>query len=316
MAREVPVYLFVGFLESGKSRFIQQTLEDERFNGGEKTLLLCCEEGEEEFEPDYFASPNVFIEYVDEPETLTPEYLKGLLKKYRIDKVMVEYNGMWLLEQLYAALPREMVVYQQFTFIDSTTFEAYNNNMRNLMVDKLRDCELVVFNRFTDEHDKMLRHKIVRASNRMCEIAYEYSDTKIVYDDIIDPPPYDINAPIVEIEDKDFAWWYSDILNDPRAFEGKTVRFSGFGLIDDQLPRNSFLFGRQLMNCCEADISFAGFAAEAAMGPLPVKNRQWYVATGKIEFRYHEVYESKGPVLKVMKLQSREEPEEPVATFL
>ena len=216
MAREIPVYLFVGFLESGKSRFIQQTLEDERFNGGEKTLLLCCEQGEEEFEPDYFASPNVFIEYVEDSDDLSPEYLKGLIKKHRIDKVMVEYNGMWLLEELYNALPREMVVYQQFTFIDSRTFESYNNNMRNLMVDKLRDCELVVFNRYADDHDKMFRHKVVRASNRMCEIAYEYSEQKIVYDDIIDPPPYDINAPIVEIEDKDFAWWYSDILNDPK----------------------------------------------------------------------------------------------------
>ena len=39
---DIPVYLFTGFLESGKTKFIQETLEDERFNAGEKTLLLLC----------------------------------------------------------------------------------------------------------------------------------------------------------------------------------------------------------------------------------------------------------------------------------
>ena len=39
----VPVYLFTGFLESGKTKFIQSTLEDKRFCRGERTLLLVCE---------------------------------------------------------------------------------------------------------------------------------------------------------------------------------------------------------------------------------------------------------------------------------
>ncbi len=316
MAREVPVYLFVGFLEAGKTRFIQQTLEDERFNTGEKTLLLCCEEGEEEYQPDLFATGNVYIETVEDPASLSSALLRELVRKHRAERMMVEYNGMWLLQELYSALPPEFIIYQQFTFIDSTTFESYNNNMRNLMVDKLRDCELVVFNRFRAGQDKMLRHKVVRATNRACEIAYEYSDDKVEYDDIVDPPPYDINAPVVEIEDKDFAWWYRDILEDPRAFDGKHVRFSGFAILDNQLPSGSFLFGRQLMNCCEADISFAGFAAEAAVGPLPVKNRAWYRVSGVISYRHHDIYETEGPVLRVEKLEPREAPEQPVASFL
>ena len=42
MPPEVPVYLFTGFLESGKTTFIQETLEDTRFNNGDMTLLLLC----------------------------------------------------------------------------------------------------------------------------------------------------------------------------------------------------------------------------------------------------------------------------------
>ena len=46
----LPMYVFTGFLESGKTKFIQQTLEDPRFNAGERTLLLVLEEGEEEYD--------------------------------------------------------------------------------------------------------------------------------------------------------------------------------------------------------------------------------------------------------------------------
>ena len=47
--QEIPVYAFTGFLDSGKTKFIQETLEDERFNAGERTLVLLFEEGEEEY---------------------------------------------------------------------------------------------------------------------------------------------------------------------------------------------------------------------------------------------------------------------------
>ena len=47
--KRIPVYLFVGFLESGKTKFIQETFEDPNFDSGDKTLLLVCEEGEEEY---------------------------------------------------------------------------------------------------------------------------------------------------------------------------------------------------------------------------------------------------------------------------
>ena len=50
--RQIPVYLFTGFLEGGKTKFIQETLEDGRFNKGEPTLLLVCEEGIEEYAPE------------------------------------------------------------------------------------------------------------------------------------------------------------------------------------------------------------------------------------------------------------------------
>lgn len=73
-APDLPVYLFTGFLEAGKTKFIQETLEDNRFHKGERTLLLLCEEGEEVYEPDKFCAGNVFVRNIDEESDLTVEH--------------------------------------------------------------------------------------------------------------------------------------------------------------------------------------------------------------------------------------------------
>ena len=102
---EIPVYLFTGFLESGKTKFIQEALEGPDFNAGERTLLLLCEEGEEEYEPEKFFGKNVFIETVDEEEDLTTELMISLQKKHKVERVIVEYNGMWELDNFYRYMP-------------------------------------------------------------------------------------------------------------------------------------------------------------------------------------------------------------------
>ena len=206
--QDMPVYLFTGFLEAGKTRFIQETLEDQRFCNGEKTLLLLCEEGEEEYEPDEFASKTVSIRVLEDPSELTPEHLATLARETDAERIVIEYNGMWLLDTLYTALPEGWMVYQEFFFADARTILQYNSNMRQLVYDKLKSCELVVFNRFAPEMDKMEYHKLVRAASPRADIAFEYPDGKVEYDDIVDPLPFDVEADEITIEDKDFALWY------------------------------------------------------------------------------------------------------------
>ena len=225
--KETPVYLFTGFLEAGKTKFIQETLEDRRFCNGERTLLLVCEEGEEEYEPDQFADKSVFIRTIEDQSELNAEHLAALVKETRAERVVVEYNGMWMLDALYGAMPEGWMVYQEFLFADATTFLSYNANMRQLVYDKLKSCELVVFNRFRPDMDKMAFHKIVRGASRRSDIAYEYPGGKVEYDDIQDPLPYDLSAPVVEIGDDDFAIWYRDMAEEPKNYESKTVRVKG-----------------------------------------------------------------------------------------
>ena len=224
---DVPVYLFTGFLEAGKTKFIQETLEDKRFNSGEKTMLLLCEEGEEEYDISAMPCQEIYIRTIEEPEELNPAHLQELLKECGATRVVLEYNGMWQLQQLFQNLPDDWAVYQEMFFADATTFLQYNANMRSLVVDKLNTCELVVFNRFGKDMDKMEFHKIVRGVSRRTDIAYEYADGHVEYDEIEDPLPFDVNAPVIRLADTDYALWYRDIMEDPKKYDGKTVSFRG-----------------------------------------------------------------------------------------
>ena len=312
--KEMPVYLFTGFLESGKTKFIQETLEDKRFCNKEKTLLLVCEEGEEEYAPEQFATDTVVIRVLEGQEQLTAENLTRWAQETKADRVVIEYNGMWLLDALYAAMPEGWVVYQEFMFADAGTFLSYNSNMRQLVYDKLKSCELVVFNRFKPDMDKMEFHKVVRAASRRADIAYESTDGKVVYDDIEDPLPFDLNAPVIEIGDADFAEWYRDLGETPANYEGKTVRFKCRALKRSKMPANTFIVGRHVMTCCVEDIQFAALVCQWDKADT-VQDDSWMILTAKLNFKFNKAYGRKGPVLSYVSHELCEAPEQPVATF-
>lgn len=312
--KEMPVYLFTGFLESGKTKFIQETLEDKRFCNKEKTLLLVCEEGEEEYAPEQFATDTVVIRVLEGQEQLTTENLTKWAQETKADRVVIEYNGMWLLDALYAAMPEGWVVYQEFMFADAGTFLSYNGNMRQLVYDKLKSCGLVVFNRFKPDMDKMEFHKVVRAASRRADIAYESTDGKVVYDDIEDPLPFDLNAPVIEIGDADFAEWYRDLGETPANYEGKTVRFKCRALKRSKMPANTFIVGRHVMTCCVEDIQFAALVCQWDKADT-VQDDSWMILTAKLNFKFNKAYGRKGPVLSYVSHELCEAPEQPVATF-
>lgn len=311
---DIPVYLFTGFLESGKTRFIQETLEDKRFNNGEKTLLLLCEEGVEEYDPARFFGKNVFIEPVQEESDLSEKLLLRLQKQHSAERVLVEYNGMWQLKSLFNALPKSWVIAQEFMFAETATFVNYNNNMRSLVVDKLNSCELVVFNRYSEKTAKEQLHKIVRAVNTRATIAYEYPDGKVEYDDIEDPLPFDRDAQRLTVQDKDYAYFYRDLSENLDFYNGKTVTFKAVAAKNRKLKGNELVVGRHLMTCCVEDITFAGLLAECPL-ELTAQNREWIMLTALIKVEYCELYGQRGPVLYVDRLAKADPPEEEVVTF-
>ena len=313
--QQIPVYSFTGFLDSGKTKFIQETLEDPRFNAGERTLLLVFEEGEEEYDFSSYPSQNVYLEVLDQ-QTVTTKELQALAKKYKAQRVVAELNGMQQVGDLYMRFPENWVVAQEVMFADSTTFMAYNANMRNLVMDKLVGAQMVVFNRLKPGTDVMPFHKLARAASRRIDILYDYTDGTTQFDDIEDPLPFDINAPVIEIKDEDYALWYRDVSEEPEKYHGKTVRFKAQVAMLRWEKEGMFAPGRFVMTCCVEDIQFCGIPCRYAKAAA-LTSREWVMVTAKISAEKHRLYKSEvGPVLTALEVIPGAQPAEPdVATF-
>ena len=313
--KQIPVYVFTGFLDSGKTKFIQETLEDERFNAGERTLLLVFEEGEEEYDFSAYPYKNVYLEVLDQQKVTTKE-LAALAKKHRAERVVAELNGMQQVGDLYMRFPEEWAVAQEVMFADSTTFMTYNANMRNLVMDKLVGAQMVVFNRLEKGSDTMPFHKIARAANRRIDILYDYTDGTTEFDDVVDPLPFDINAPVIEIKDEDYALWYRDVTEEPEKYNGKTVHFKAQVAMLRSDKDGMFAPGRFVMTCCVEDIEFCGIPCRYSK-PRELESRSWVMVTAKISAEKHRLYKGDiGPVLTAIEVVKGATPADPdVCTF-
>ncbi|MCQ2552196.1 MAG: GTPase [Clostridia bacterium] len=320
MKREVPCYLFTGFIDSGKTTFLQETLEDERFNDGkESTLVLMCEQGDTELDLSEERFPqgtkNIHVEYLESEKKLNPVNLERLEDKYQAEKIMIEYNGMWLINLLVDAMPENWMIYQEYSFAESDSFLMYNQSMRQLVFDKLQTCDVIVFNRFDDTKlDFMEFHKVVRAISRRADIFYEDYTREARVDDIEDPLPFDKEKKSFTVEDRDYALWYRDLSDDMDSYEGKIVTVKGALGTSKDLKGSDFVFGRELMTCCVQDIKMAALCCE--WSGEPITKGDWAIVTGKIAIKKHKAYgNNKGPVLIVEKIEKCEALEDPVATF-
>lgn len=313
--QQIPVYAFTGFLDSGKTKFIQETLEDPRFNAGERTLVLIFEEGEEEYDLSTYPKKNVYLEVLDQ-QTVTTEELKALQKKYKAERVVAELNGMQQVGDLYMRFPDSWAIAQEVMFADATTFMTYNANMRNLVMDKLMGAQMVVFNRMAPGQDVMPFHKLARAANRRIDILYDYTDGTTKFDEIEDPLPFDINAPVIDVKDEDYALWYRDVSEEPQKYDGKTIHFKGQVAMLRRDKNGMFAPGRFVMTCCVEDIQFCGIPCRYA-GAGSLESRSWVWVTAKIGAEKHPLYKGDvGPVLTAISVETGAEPADPdVATF-
>ena len=312
--QQIPVYVFTGFLDSGKTKFIQETLEDPRFNDGDRTLVLAFEEGEEEYDFSTYPSQNVWLEVLDQ-QTVTTKELQALAKKYKAQRVVAELNGMQLVGDLYMRVPEEWVVAQEVMFADSTTIMAYNANMRNLVMDKLAGAQMVVYNRLKPGADTTELHKLSRAANRRIDILYDYLDGTTAFDDVVDPLPFDINAPVITLKDEDYALWFRDVSEEPQKYDGKTVRYKAQVAMLRRDKNGMFAPGRFVMTCCVDDIQFCGLPCWYDKART-LEPRSWVMVTASIKAEKHALYKGEiGPVLTAISVEKAEPADPDVATF-
>ncbi|MGN0768377.1 MAG: GTP-binding protein [Christensenellales bacterium] len=311
--REVGVYIFCGFLEAGKTSFISNALASDELDTGEKTALFVFEDGEEEYEEAKLKNTDVF--HLDK-NSLTLAKMTKTERDGDYTRIFVEYNGMWELGDFLDVMPENWVVCQIMAIFDCTNILIYNANMRQQVFDKIQYADLIVFNRYKSGEDKTPYHKLVRGVSRNNDIIYENERREIERDDIEDPLPFDVNAPVIEIEDRDYAYFYRELTENMRAYHGKTVRFLCVTAYDRSLGKSTVVVGRHIMTCCEADTKYCGLVCEHN-GSRSFTTGEWYYLTAKICVAKHKVYGGECPVLLGLKFEkaSEPEPEDVVTTF-
>ena len=308
---DIPVDLIAGFLDAGKTEFIRGILAD-GFAREDRTLLIVCEEGELEY--DGAVLDNVFTCKVEDPEELTPDFLKKLEKQYKPKQVIIEYNGMWAIEPLYReGLPANWILYQIMVLVDATTFEMYVKNMGQLMMEKLMNADLLIFNRCNEELRAMLRSRNVRMVNRRADIYLENADG--TSEEYVTPEmmPFDLSTGHLDVPDEDYGVWYVDLMDNTGRYDGITVKFKAI-MCHSKKFKGVHCPGRFAMVCCEDDMQFLALVCRGE-GLEKFKDREWVELTATVKKEECDAYQGEGPVLYVTDIHKCDKPKEEVVSF-
>lgn len=309
----VAIYLVNGFLDSGKTTLLRDTMSMDYFNDGQRTVLIRCEEGECEYDDAFLTAHNTKLVTVEDEEQLNAEFFSKLRGLYHPERVLMEYNGMWPMETILSArLPRDWGIFQIITVIDGSTFELYQSNMQSMIVDMVSESDMILFNRCTADQPLAGYKRSIRAVNRMAEIVFE--DAKGAELEVQDILPYSLDAPSLELEDADYGIWYLDIQEHPERYVGKTITFKAQAMTNPKLPKGTFVPGRNAMTCCADDIRFFGFLCKWP-GVKSLLNGEWVHVTAQIKWEHSPVYEDEGVVLYAKSVESALRPEDPLVYF-
>lgn len=309
---QIPIFLINGQLDSGKTKFITETIEMGQFEDAQKKLLIVCEEGEEEYD-EKMLKDNAVDMVVLEKEELTAEKLKELDKQYDPWVVIVEYNGMWepslILE---TAKPKGWEIYQSITVMDATSFANQWANMKPIMAETVKYADMVVFNRCESGMELGSFRRSMKALNSALQIIFEDKNGDMM--STAEQLPYDINADVIEVEDGDYGIWYMDVSERPEIYKDKKVRFKGQVLKNKYFKDKNFVPGRKVMTCCADDTQFIGYISFYDK-ISELENKQWVTVTGTIKYEFQMAYKKKGPVLYASEVVSAEAPADELVYF-
>lgn len=310
---EIPVYLFTGFMDSGKTTLIKETLLENGFAEQGKSLIICCEDGDVEYSEEELKKIHTQVAYVESEEDFTAEKMQELQNSYLPDQIFIEYNGTWGMDKILEMdMPKGWVIVQTLATADATTFDMYLSNMRAMIMEQLFAADVVIFNRCDDNTDRGKYRRNVKALNRKAQIVYERTDGTI--DDRPEELPFDISGDEIEITDADYAIWYMDALDNPKKYEGKKVTFLALVYNPDKLKKGIFVPGRFAMTCCVEDVTFIGFKCKYP-DEEKIPHKSWIKITAEIRVEFAREYKGKGPVLYPVSIEQAEKPDDELVYF-
>lgn len=293
----LPIFVINGFLEAGKTQFMKFTMQQEYFQTDGNTLLIVCEEGEEEYDKDLLESTHTTIKYIDDISDFTKEKMIEFTKEVNPERILIEWNGLW--EQDKIQIPDIWYVNQMITIYDTSTLDLYikNKDLKAYMGKMLKDSELVICNRADDIDEEILStyHLQIKAMAPNAEIIFEGEEGEITGDFSINLP-YNLDDSKLVIKPEEYGIFYVDAMDRTEKYDGKEVEFVAQVVRPDGIGDDILIPGRRAMTCCEADIQFLGFVCHYK-GAKNFKNKDWVKVKGKIKYEMSPQYRAKGPVI-------------------
>ena len=307
----IPIYIFTGLLESGKTTLMKE-IAGELLEPG-RTLLILTEEGEEEYDEDFLERYDIEIMQIDDVSEINSDFWERCKAKKPAQMVM-EYNGMWDMDSLFnSGAPDDIFIYGIYSTVDADTVELYLSNMRKQFLEPLRDSNLVIFNRCDDSHDRLKFRRIVKGLNPPAQIAFEKKDGTM-YENIEEVMPFDYSKDVVEIEDIDYGLWYLDAQENPGRYIGKDIVMKARFCASMEPGQRHFVPGRHVMTCCEDDIQFMGYICYYDE-PLTFQHGDWVKVRARFDFEFNDIYGEEGPVLHLVDIEPAEAPDIELVTF-
>lgn len=312
--QEVPVYLFTGFMDSGKTSLILETLFENEFTDNDRGLIIACEDGDVEYDVEKLAEINTSLALIEEEEDYNGETLKKINEEYRPEVVFIEYNGTWGMDTFQETdLPKGWVLVQSLATADATTFDMYLMNMRTMIMEQLFDADVVIFNRCDDDTPREKFRRNVKALNRKAQIVYERKDGTIDEREMEDVP-FDTSGDFIELSDADYGLWYLDAMENPKKYDGKKIKFLALVYNPAKMKKGTFVPGRFAMTCCVEDITFIGFKCKYPDSDK-IAHKSWIEITAEVRVEFAREYRGKGPVLYPVEIKPAEKPEDELVYF-
>ncbi|MBR3518444.1 MAG: GTPase, partial [Lachnospiraceae bacterium] len=295
-----------------KTSFVRFTLQQPYFQIKGTTLLLLCEEGEEEYDEKLLKQSNTVMHVLEDEEDFDAVKLVALEKQYNAERIIIEYNGMWNMKEM--VLPFHWNLEQQITCIDASTFPTYYNNMKSMVAEMVRKSELIIFNRCDTVMDNLATYRRnIKAVNASADVVFENKDGEIneIFEEDL---PYDLKSDRIELDDKSYGIWYMDMMDHAERYFNKTVAFTAMVMKPHGFPKGAFVPGRMAMTCCAEDMTFLGYVCKYDKAD-EVKDRSWVKVEVSVKKEYWKDYKGEGPVLYASKVEPTEKPKQEVIGF-
>lgn len=312
---KTPVFICTGFLDSGKTTLVKDTLMEQEWIAPGVTLLILCEEGEVGYSKEYLKEREMVLLKIDEFDQLNPTFFKNCEKNYHPAQVVIEYNGMWKLEALLSIkYPKSWELQGVYSTVNGLTLDMYLKNMRNILIEQLTESELIVVNRYPKEVDRSGFRRALKVQNPMAQLIFEGTDGRIIQPSKEDLP-YDVKGDRIQIESEDFGIWYVDAYDHPKLYLHKEVEFVAQAFRPKGMEDNMFVPVRKIMTCCAEDLKFYGYPCKSEQ-PIVFKKGEWVRVLARFEYEQAVAFGNEQPVLYLIDLKPAERPKEDVVYLM